>query len=74
MEMDIIASYQVFKCWKLLSRQLNVINVSKCIQAYLGYYVASKLRGFFTPGPIHRISSRDGCYLAMGCLPLDILF
>jgi hypothetical protein len=34
-------------------------------------YVASKLR-FFTPGPIHRISSRDGCYLAMGCLPLNI--
>jgi hypothetical protein len=30
-----------------------------------------KLR-FFTPGPIHRISSRDGCYLAMGCLPLNI--
>jgi hypothetical protein len=25
-----------------------------------------------TPGPIHRISSRDGCYLAMGCLPLNI--
>jgi hypothetical protein len=41
------------------------------IQAHLGYYVASKLR-FFTPGPIHRISSRDGCYLAMGCLPLNI--
>jgi hypothetical protein len=36
-----------------------------------GYYVASKPR-FFTPGPIHRISSRDGCYLAMGCLPLNI--
>jgi hypothetical protein len=36
-----------------------------------GYYVASKLR-FFTPGPSHRISSRDGCYLAMGCLPLNI--
>jgi hypothetical protein len=34
------------------------------IQACLGYYDASKLR-FFTPGPIHRISSRDGCYLAM---------
>jgi hypothetical protein len=41
------------------------------IQAYLGYYVASKLC-FFTPGLIHRISSRDGCYLAMGCLPLNI--
>jgi hypothetical protein len=41
------------------------------IQAYLRYYVASKLR-IFTPGPIHRISSRDGCYLAMGCLPLKI--
>jgi hypothetical protein len=27
---------------------------------------------FFTPGPIHRISSRDGCYLAMGCRPLNI--
>jgi hypothetical protein len=36
-----------------------------------GYYVASKLR-FFTTDPIHRISSRDGCYLAMGCLPLNI--
>jgi hypothetical protein len=32
------------------------------IPAYLGYYVASKLR-FFTPGPIHRISSRDGGYI-----------
>jgi hypothetical protein len=41
------------------------------IQAYLGYYVASKLR-FSTPGPIHRISSWDGCCLAMGCLPLNI--
>jgi hypothetical protein len=41
------------------------------IQAYLEYYVALKLH-FFTPGPIHRISSRDGCYLAMGCLPLNI--
>jgi hypothetical protein len=46
------------------------------IQAYLGYYVALKLR-FFTPGPIGHhlgtaVSSRDGCYLAMGCLPLNI--
>jgi hypothetical protein len=41
------------------------------IQAYLGYYVASKLR-LFTPGPIQGISIRDGCYLAMGCLPLNI--
>jgi hypothetical protein len=43
----------------------------KRIQAYMGYYVASKLR-FFTPGLIHWISSRDGCYLVMGCLPLNI--
>jgi hypothetical protein len=41
------------------------------IQAYLGYYVALKLH-FFTPGPIHGTSSRDGYYLAMRCLPLNI--
>jgi hypothetical protein len=42
------------------------------IRSYVAsYYVALKLR-FFTPGPIHRISSLDGCYLAMGCLPLNI--
>jgi hypothetical protein len=33
--------------------------------------VASKLRSF-TPGPIQGISYREGCYLAMCCLPLYI--
>jgi hypothetical protein len=41
------------------------------IQAYLGYYVASKLH-FFTPGPIQGISCRGGYYLAVRCLPLNI--
>jgi hypothetical protein len=37
------------------------------IQAYLGYYF------FFTPDPIQGISSsRDGYYLAVHCLPLNI--
>jgi hypothetical protein len=40
-------------------------------QAYLGYYVASKLR-FFTPGTIQGISCRGGYYLAVRCLPLNI--
>jgi hypothetical protein len=58
--------FKQYNLCEFISKELVIF-----IQAYLGYYVASKLR-FFTPGPIHRISSRDGCYLAMGCLPLNI--
>jgi hypothetical protein len=54
--------------WKI---PLLVKHCYLTVVAYLGYYVALKLR-FFTPGPNHRISSRDGCYVAMGCLPLNI--
>jgi hypothetical protein len=55
----------------MAASMVNYLFMAGIIQAYLGNYVALKLR-FFTPGPIHRISSRDGCYLAMGCLPLNI--
>jgi hypothetical protein len=59
--------------WTRVSRSPHsyCVSYSAHIQAYLGYYVASKLR-FFTPGPIQGISCRGSYYLAERCLLLNI--
>jgi hypothetical protein len=56
----------------LISCRLRDTSVHRCcIQAYLGYYVASKLR-FFTPGPIQGISCRGGYSSRALRLPLKV--
>jgi hypothetical protein len=53
---QLIFSQSLCLFWKSKVCYADVSSSHKFIQAYLGYYVTSKLR-LFTPGPIHRLGA-----------------